>query len=177
MLDSTWLAIRNIVTIVLIPGTVAFYVPYLILQPTDVPAIASWHWNQYVASALLLIGVTTLLASIWSFAVVGRGTLAPFDETQKLVVAGLFCCVRNPMYVGVTLILLAQSWFFMSFALLQYAGLFFLLANVMIVGYEENRLRHKYGDEYRRYCQHVGRWIPGRPYYPGEEHSEARMRH
>jgi len=68
------------------------------------------------------------------------------------------------MYVGVILILLAESWFFMSSDLLQYTGLCFLLANAMIIGYEENRLRHKFGDEYRRYCRHVRRWIPGTPY-------------
>ena len=164
MLEGIGLAIRNVLTIVIFPGTVTIYIPYLLLKPINFPDPTSWLWTEYLAVLFLLIGVAILLISIWSFARVGRGTLAPFDETQKLIVVGLYRFVRNPMYVGVILILLAESWFFMSSALLLYTGLFFLLANVMIIGYEENRLRHKYGDEYRHYCNHVGRWIPGKPY-------------
>ncbi|MGI9323716.1 MAG: methyltransferase family protein [Pseudomonadales bacterium] len=164
MLESVGLAIRNIAMIVLFPGTVAFYIPYRILDPISFPEPTSWLWTQYLSVLFLLIGASILLRSIWSFAHVGRGTLAPFDETQRLIVVGLYRFVRNPMYVGVVLILLAESWFFMSFDLLQYTGLCFLVANVVIIGYEENRLRHKYGNEYRRYCGHVGRWIPGKSY-------------
>ena len=118
-----------------------------------------------MASLLLAIGASILLRSIWSFAHVGKGTLAPFDETQKLIVVGLYRYVRNPMYVGVMLILLAQSWFFWSSTLLSYTGFCFIVANIIVIGYEENRLRHKYGDEFREYCRHVGRWIPGKPYH------------
>ncbi len=164
MLERVGLAVRNIVTIVLFPGTVAFYIPYRILDPIRFPEPTSWLWTQYLSVLLLLIGASILFRSIWSFALVGRGTLAPFDETQRLIVVGLYRFVRNPMYVGVTLILLAEAGFFVSSALLLYTGLFFLLANVMIIFYEENRLRHKYGDDYKRYCEHVSRWIPGKPY-------------
>ncbi|MBT8079787.1 MAG: hypothetical protein KJO31_14510, partial [Gammaproteobacteria bacterium] len=58
---------------------------------------------------------------------------------------------------------------------LQYSGLCFLVANAMIIGYEENRLRQKYGDEYRRYCRHVGRWIPGKPYDLAGEQTAAKI--
>ncbi len=70
-----------------------------------------------MASLLLAIGASILLRSIWSFAHVGKGTLARFDDTQKLIVVGLYRNVRNPMYVGVILISLAESWFFRSFAI------------------------------------------------------------
>jgi protein-S-isoprenylcysteine O-methyltransferase Ste14 len=32
------------------------------------------------------------------------------------------------------------------------------------MGYEELRLRSKFGIEYEQYCRAVGRWLPGRPY-------------
>lgn len=164
MLANLWLVTRNVATIILIPGTVTVYIPYLILGRVDVPSPGSWSWHQYAAAFVLSAGVAILLRSIWSFARVGRGTLAPFDETRKLIVVGLYRYVRNPMYVAVMMILLAESWFFGSSRLLIYAGIFFVAVNLMVIGYEENRLRYKYGDEYRRYCAHVGRWIPGRAY-------------
>lgn len=164
MIDSIWLTIRNVAMIVLFPGTVAAYIPYRLLEPFTIPPLTSWSVHHYSALLLLSIGVIILLTSILSFARVGRGTLAPFDETKRLVVVGLYRYVRNPMYVGVIAILLAQSLFFWSSQLLSYTAFCFVVANVLVIGYEENRLRHKYGDEYRQYCDRVGRWIPGRPY-------------
>lgn len=164
MLENLWLFIRNLAMIILFPGTVTAYIPYRILAPAEVPSPLTWSLPQYAASLVLIIGAAILLMSIWSFARVGKGTLAPFDETRKLVVVGLYRYVRNPMYVGVLMILLAESWFFWSGRLLAYAGICFVIANLIVVGYEENRLKYKYGDEFRRYCAQVGRWIPRIPH-------------
>ncbi len=150
--------------IVLFPGTVVVYIPYRLLDPYGAPELTSLSLPQYSAMLLLAPGVAILFKCIWSFAYVGKGTLAPFDETQKLIVVGLYRYVRNPMYVGVMLILLAEAWFFWSPALLSYTGFCFVVANMLVIGYEENRLRQKFGDEFRQYCRHVGRWIPGKPY-------------
>jgi len=150
--------------IVLFPGTVVVYIPYRLLDTNHGPELTSLSLAQYVAMLFAAVGVAILFKSIWTFAYVGRGTLAPFDETKKLIVVGPYRYVRNPMYVGVLLILLAESLFYRSSTLLYYAGFCFVVANVLIIGYEENRLRHKYGDEFRQYCKQVGRWIPGKPY-------------
>ena len=152
--------------IVLFPGTVVVYIPYRLLAPSIIPDAYSWSLAQFSAVISLAIGAAILFRSIWSFARVGKGTLAPFDETHKLIVIGLYRYVRNPMYVGIMLILIAESWFFRSDTLLKYTGFCFIVANIIVIGYEENRLRYKYGDEFRRYCKHVGRWVPGRPYHP-----------
>lgn len=164
MFENLWLIIRNVAMIIVFPGTVTVYIPYRILTPVSILRPDAWSLHQYVAALVLAIGTAILLTSIWSFARIGRGTLAPFDETDRLVVVGLYRYVRNPMYVGVLTMLLAESWFFWSSRLLVYAGICFVVANVLIIGYEENRLRYKYGDEFRRYCKHVERWIAGKPY-------------
>ena len=164
MSGNHWLLLRNVAMIMLFPGTVTVYVPYRILAPVEVPDLASWSLSQYAATLLLTFGVAVLLMSTWSFASAGRGTLAPFDETKKLVVVGLYRYVRNPMYVAVMLILLAECWFFWSSILLMYTGFCFVAANLIVVGYEENRLKYKYGGEYRKYCARVGRWIPRMPH-------------
>ncbi len=160
MSKNLWLFIRNVAMIILFPGTVTAYIPYRIFAPVDVPSPGSWSLPQYVATLVLIAGATILLMSIWSFSSVGKGTLAPFDETKKLIVVGLYRYVRNPMYLAVMMILLAESWFFWSSRLLLYTSICFVVANLIVIGYEENRLKYKYGDEFRRYCAHVGRWIP-----------------
>ena len=168
MSERLWLFTRNVAMIILFPGIVTAYVPYRLLAPVAVPNPALWSVPQYAATLVLIVGVAVLMASIWSFAHEGRGTLAPFDETKTLIVAGLYRYVRNPMYIAVMMILLAESWFFWSSRLLIYTGICFVAANLFVMGYEENRLRYKYGDAYRRYCAQVGRWIPRRPRLRGQ---------
>ena len=160
MLQELWLGLRSAAMTVLFPGTVVGYFPYRILAPLTIPGLHEWSWTQYAGASTTAVGAVTLLRCIWEFARRGRGTLAPFDEPRKLVVQGLYRHVRNPMYVGVTLILLGESLFFRSGGLLLYAVLFFVAFNVVVMGYEEPRLNSKFGIDYQRYCQQVGRWIP-----------------
>ena len=68
------------------------------------------------------------------------------------------------MCAGILVILLGEAIFFWSDPLLIYAVTMFALFDVIIIGYEENRLRRQYGDEYRPYYTAVGRWLPGRAY-------------
>lgn len=145
---------------VLFPGTVVGYLPYRILAPLTIPGFDEWSWARYAGTGAVAVGAVILLWCIWEFAHRGRGTLAPFDEPRKLVVQGLYRYVRNPMYVGVVLILLGESLFFRSGRLLLYTSLFFAAFNVFVIGYEEPRLRLRYGADYERYCMRVGRWIP-----------------
>lgn len=138
--------------------------PYRILVSEGVAAPNEWSWVRYPAVVAIAGGLAILLRCVWEFAHHGRGTLAPFDEPRHLVVQGLYRYVRNPMYVGVVLMLVGQSWLFWSRPLLLYALGVFVAFNVFIMGYEELRLRAKFGPEYEDYCRHVGRWIPARPY-------------
>ncbi len=110
------------------------------------------HWSRYSFQKHLVVCLCR------------SGYAGPFYEANKLIVIGLYRYVRNPMYVGVMMTLLAESWFFWSSRLLIYTGVCFVVANLLVVGYEENRLRYKYGDEFLRYCENVRRWIPGKPY-------------
>ncbi len=145
---------------VLFPGTVAGYLPYRIVHPSGISGPSEWSWAQFASAVLLGAGVIILLRCIWAFARHGSGTLAPFDEPLRLVVRDLYRYVRNPMYVGVVLILLGESLFFWSGRLVLYTSLLFAAFNVFVIGYEEPRLRSKYGAEYERYCGQVGRWMP-----------------
>ncbi len=153
--------------IVLFPGTVAVYIPYRLIALTNLPSLDVWTFSQYLGAVLILLGAGVLFSCVWFFAHRGQGTLAPFDETRILVLDGLYKYVRNPMYVGVIVILLGESMFFWSKPLLIYTVFMFALFNVVIIGYEEKRLSNKYGDEYQRYSIAVGRWLPGRAYRNG----------
>jgi len=153
------LVLRSIFFALLLPGTVTLLLPYFILSPRVVP-----HWDAIGLPGLvaILVGATILIWCIADFARVGRGTLAPVDPPKALVIRGLYRYVRNPMYVGLVLVLLGESALFRSTSLLLYAAVFFLIANLFVMVYEEPHLRARFGESYEHYRRSVGRWIPRR---------------
>jgi protein-S-isoprenylcysteine O-methyltransferase Ste14 len=94
------------------------------------------------------------------FARVGRGTLAPWDPTRKLVAVGPYRYVRNPMISGVALMLLGQALFWPSVAIAIWAGLFILINHLYFIFSEEPGLESRFGENYRQYKANVPRWLP-----------------
>ena len=85
------------------PGLVAFIVPLLIAWPR----VREGSFNA-LALILLIPGIALLLWCVRGFLVSGKGTLAPWDPPRNLVSSGPYRFSRNPMAVGVSLILLGR---------------------------------------------------------------------
>ena len=64
------------------------------------------------------------------------------------------------MYLSVTTIVLGEALLAQSLALAAYWAVFFLAANLFVIGYEEPTLRRQFGASYDDYARTVGRWIP-----------------
>ena len=90
----------------------------------------------------------------------GDGTAAPWDPPQRLVVVGPYRHVRNPMLTGVIAILFAESLLLQSWPIGIWATVFSIGNAIYFPLVEEPGLLARFGDDYRVYCQHVGRWIP-----------------
>ncbi|HVO36183.1 MAG TPA: isoprenylcysteine carboxylmethyltransferase family protein, partial [Gemmatimonadales bacterium] len=115
---------------------------------------------QAIALAVGAVGAAIALWCVFAFALVGRGTPAPFDPPRRLVVRGPYRRVRNPMYIGAAVALGAAALFYQSFALLAFTAGFLLVTHLFVVGYEEPTLRRLFGAEYEAYCREVRRWWP-----------------
>ena len=116
-------------------------------------------------SRAFAIGVATVLALAVAGAVAWF-LLAPATRSMaggEALVGGPFRWVRNPGYVSVLALLLAQSLIFASPALLAYAAALALGFHLFVVFYEEPTLRRQFGAEYEAYCRAVPRWLPRRP--------------
>jgi protein-S-isoprenylcysteine O-methyltransferase Ste14 len=155
------LALRSLFFTIVVPGTVTLLIPCLIVSRGG-SGSGTWGPAHFLGLVFMAVGAGILFWCIWDFATKGRGTLAPVDPPKHLVVQGLYRYLRNPMYLGVLLVLLGEVAFFRSTALLQYTLAWFIVVNFVVVLYEEPSLQRRFGDSYERYRRAVNRWLPSR---------------
>jgi protein-S-isoprenylcysteine O-methyltransferase Ste14 len=155
---EAFLAFRSILFVFLIPGTVAGYIPFLMLQSSANVIRPRASIGSGAAASLIVVGASVLLRCVWDFFAAGHGTLAPFDAPRKLVVKGLYRFTRNPMYNGVVCMLIGEAWLFHSPPLWKYAALVFVLFHATVMIYEEPTLESEFGESFRRYKRAVPRW-------------------
>lgn len=157
---------KHLRAIVLLPGMVTIVVPAAIVVRTGDVALG-WGLQPPYAVAPLLVGGAMVGLGLWllrttigQFARVGKGTLAPWDPTQKLVVQGVYRYVRNPMISGVLAILLGEAVVLGSLSVLWWFGIFLVMNATYIPLIEERGLSERFGNDYRVYKRNVPRWIP-----------------
>lgn len=108
----------------------------------------------------LVAGIVFLLPAVVSFLKhkTTVNPLSPSDATT-LVTTGIFSITRNPMYVGMSLILVAIAFWFQALSGLIIVVLFFLIVDRLQIKVEEKQLLKKFGQTYRDYAQRVPRWL------------------
>jgi protein-S-isoprenylcysteine O-methyltransferase Ste14 len=152
---------RHVRAILLLPFMVTLVVPALLVRDLHVTIPGAVAGATLIAAGLwLFVGTVRLLARV------GRGTLAPWDPTSRLVGLGPYERVRNPMITGVFAILLGEAALLGSWAVLAWAGVFALANALWIPLVEEPGLLRRFGSDYEAYRANVPRWLPrlrGRP--------------
>lgn len=148
------LLLKNLLFTVIVPGTVAVYVPLLVLR--DRPFASTIE--SAIAVAAFAIGGCIYAWCLWDFASFGKGTPAPIDAPKRLVVRGLYRYTRNPMYVGVLSVILGWAVLFRAAEMFLYLVVVGVCFHAFVVLYEERHLRREFGSEYEDYCSRVGRW-------------------
>ncbi len=151
-------ALKTLIFTILVPGTVAFVVPWLLLQQSG--GLVFMFPSLWLAGFLpLLLGVGLYLWCAGAFTFIGKGTPAPIDAPKFLVKEGPYQWVRNPMYLAVLSIVIGQAILFRSFLLVGYALLVGLVVHLFVVLVEEPSLRHQFGESYESYLRTVPRWL------------------
>lgn len=152
--------LASVLFLVLAPGTVAFYVPWLLTRWRSGSVPPSLNNLRFVGLAVAIAAAGVLLDAFWRFAWIGRGTPAPILPSNSLIVSGFYRFVRNPMYVAVVTIILGQALWFWRWELVSYGALVLACFHIFVLLYEEPTLETQFGPAYRRYCRHVRRWLP-----------------
>lgn len=173
--------LRHLIAILILPITVTIVIPLLIILFSCILCI-SWLF-LYPANIFSFIGglpcicagVLLVYKTNRLFAVIGKGTLAPWDPPKHLVVAGIYRHVRNPMILGVILVLLGEAIILGAIPLFLWFLLFWLGNHIHFIRTEEPALVQRFGDEYLLYKANVPRWIPRlKPWELGSKENNPR---
>src|SRR5258708_5795987 len=105
--------VRHAFAIVILPMTMTILIPWWVIRGNGIsfrmPA-GTLDWLSIVAGILFFaVGFVLFATTVFLFEKRGRGTLAPWDPPSRLVIAGPYRYVRNPMIAGVILIIIAES--------------------------------------------------------------------
>ena len=124
------------------------------IDPINIPL--QLEISIFILSAGILIFVNPVLQFIKS-----KTTVNPiqFEEVNKLVTSGIFKYSRNPMYLGMLMIVLYTSIFYLNIYSILTPLLFILWINKFQIKREEEFLIEKFGDEYLSYKKKTRRWI------------------
>jgi len=124
-----------ITAIVIIPFLLSYYVKHVSIIETSI-------YLKLPAIAFLLIGLLLIISTIYLFATIGNGTLAPWSS-----------------------ILIAEALWLNNVVLVMWMILFFILNTIYFIMKEEPDLVKRFGADYINYKKYVPRWIPNlKPY-------------
>jgi protein-S-isoprenylcysteine O-methyltransferase Ste14 len=160
------MTLRHLLSILLMPFMVVAGVPFWLLTAF---ADVDYRWNdsaliavlpRFAGAVFFLAGFALFIWCVGLFARVGQGTLAPWDPTRKLVAVGPSRFVRNPMIIGVALMLFGEGLFEGSWVLGIWVFVFLCINHIYFVLSEEPGLERRFEESYRVYKTNVPRWVP-----------------
>ena len=120
----------------------------------------AWPFGVGAALGIALAGGLIALAGAWQFRR-ARTTINPLSpaKTSALVTGGVYRVTRNPMYLGMLLVLIGWGAYLGNAAAWLALPLSVLLLNTLQTKPEERLLRQRFGDAYARYAARVRRWL------------------
>ena len=168
--------LKTAIFTLLVPGTVAVAIPQVLARIRPHPTIQlDPQIARRVGTISILGGVALYLHTAVRFGTEGGGTPSPTDEPEELVTGGVYAYSRNPMYVGVLLVILGQAIRQRSLAIGWWGLGAWIGFHNRVIRYEEPHLAEKHGESFEEYRERVPRWVPGRSSV-GEESNRERRR-
>ena len=116
--------------------------------------------NNTISLFLLILGLTVFILAVKAFNR-QKTTVNPLEPRQasSLVSSGIFKYSRNPMYLGMLIILLAISFKFNLVGGIVISLFFYLFITKFQILPEEEAMNELFGDEFIEYSTRTRRWI------------------
>ena len=116
--------------------------------------------NNGISLFLLILGLIVFISAVRSFKK-QKTTVNPLKPKQasSLVTSGIFGFSRNPMYLGMLIILIAISFKFNLVGGIVISLFFYLFITKFQILPEEEAMNELFGDEFIEYSNRTRRWI------------------
>ena len=116
--------------------------------------------QNLISFIILLIGILILITPIFKF-IKSKTTIDPikFKKVNRLITSGIYKYSRNPMYLGLLMIVMSTSIFYLNIFSITTPMLFYFWINRFQIKREEIFLTEKFGKEYLSYKNKTRRWI------------------
>ena len=122
--------------------------------------IVDVEFKNVASATLMILGFLPSVAVIVSFRKADT-TLSPLHpvSSSSLVTTGIYRFSRNPIYVGLVLVLLGWGAYLSNPVSLVFVVVFIGYMNRFQIAPEERALESLFGSEFKSYKQRVRRWI------------------
>jgi protein-S-isoprenylcysteine O-methyltransferase Ste14 len=134
-------------------GMYIFGMPWVDFFAFHLPA-----WLRWTGIGL---GLVTVIFWTWTQVTLDTQWSAQLQlrKEHQLITTGPYAHMRHPLYTGligwaVALTLLTANWIFVAICIISAGGLIWRIPR------EEKMMIEAFGDEYRTYMQHTGRYFP-----------------
>jgi protein-S-isoprenylcysteine O-methyltransferase Ste14 len=154
------LSFKTAVATLVVPGIACLLIPYFILRATGDTLSLPTNLVQLVAILIFILGLYLVVWVSVAFVRIGQGTPIPIEPPTRLVIVGPYRYLRNPMYTGALLMVLAEALYFGSWWIVLYAAGLWAILHAFLVLLEEPQLQRRFGSEYENYLKTAPRWIP-----------------
>lgn len=113
----------------------------------------------YTISGWIFILTGVIMVSILnSILIKNKTSIKPFESPNTLIVSGPYKYTRNPVYLGMILMVVGVELLLGSLIVFIFPVIFMFVLNKIIDG-EEKILEKIFGEEYLKYKNKVGRWV------------------
>ena len=139
-------------------GLAGFWLAWLLSGVAPSARIPDW-W-QHVAGPIALTGALISAAGFLSFWR-ARTTINPLrpERSTRLVTGGIYRISRNPMYLGLAIVLLGWAWYLQHALAALGVPAFVAWMNRSQIPREEHALERLFGAEFANYKTRVRRWL------------------
>ena len=125
------------------------------------------YFPEFSNSVLNLLSIISFVVGIFVFAAAvssfkkQKTTVNPIsiENASSLVVSGIFKYSRNPMYLGMSFVLLSLTFKFNVIGGLFLTGIFMLFITIFQIKPEEVAMEKLFDQEWKDYTKNVRRWL------------------
>ncbi len=144
-----------------------FRPPRIAMTFTLIAAVIHWSLNVWETirfshpGAGAVMGIAGFILTMWSWGLFKRQHLAIClpEKTSHITKAGPYRFSRNPMYLGMVLIMLGLALYIGTVPFYLSALGYFAILRVVFIPFEEYKLAKAFGETYMQYRSQVRRWL------------------